>query len=69
MLVLGGVHVSPELVGRSPQLILKTEIGTVVGLTHLSPPNNFSFPCLIINIILSFIGVTTIIRHLNVFHE
>ncbi len=38
MLVLGGVHVPPELVGRSPQLILKAEIGTITLLfCHLYP--------------------------------
>jgi positive regulator of sigma E activity len=37
-----------QLVGRSPQLILKAEIGTVIGLIYLSPPVSLSFPCLVI---------------------
>lgn len=38
MLVLGGVHVPAELVSSTPQLILKTKIGTVSFLVrHVSP--------------------------------
>ena len=35
VLVLGGVHVAAELVGRRPELLLEAELGTAVRLLAL----------------------------------